>query len=295
MAEAAAAATGAPSTSGGAPPAAPSTGVVPNAGATLTAVPTGSPQAQQWINEFKSDDLKSFVQERKFTSVEQMAERYKNLESLKGVPDDRLLIVPKNWDSPEASAMWEKLGRPKDPKGYEFTEKPADPTFLKWAEDSFIKNNVVKSQAQGLLKSYNEFMTKSLAESATARANAIKQADEKLRGEWGAKYDENLKIAQTGARALGLDAKTLDVIEALQGREGLFKTLKEIGVRVGEAPFVDAGGPPKELTPEEARAQIQDLMKDEKFYKKLTRGDVEAREKWDRLNKAAAPGERQIG
>lgn len=289
MAEAAAA-TQAPATTG-APPAPPS-----SAGQALSTPPQVNTNTANWFGDFKNEDLRTYVQDKKFTGPEQMAERYKNLESLRGVPEERLLKLPENLDGPEAKVIWERLGTPKDANGYEFDEKGQDPQLLGWAKETFLQNNLTKTQAQSVLKSYNELMTKNLTAQQTQRTNSILQADEKLKAEWGAQYDANVNLAKQGAKVLGLDAKTLDVIEAMQGREGLYKTLKTIGVSVGESNFVDGqNSTAPEMTQEQAAAEIKTLLNDAKFVKKVARGDKEETEHWNKVNRIAAPGDKQLG
>lgn len=282
-------------TAGSPPPAAPS---VASAGASLAAPPPQvNMQGASWMNEFKNEDLKNYAMEKKFTSPEQMAERYKNLEGLRGVPEDRLLKLPEKMDGPEANIIWEKLGKPKDAAGYEFVDEGQDPEFLGWAKETFLKNNVPKSMAHAVVKDYNDMMTKSLLAQKETRQNAILQADNKLQKEWGAQYETNVNLAKQGAKVLGLDAKTLDIMEALQGREAVYKNLQKIGVGVGESNFVDGAKPPQTTTttPEQAQAEIKQLINDKKFGKALSKGDAEALERWNNLNRLAAPGEKQLG
>lgn len=283
-----------------APVAAPSTATaapIASAGAALAPPPPQvNTQAANWFGDFKNDELRSYVQEKKFTGPEQMAERYKNLESLRGVPEDRLLKLPEKMEGPEAKVIWEKLGTPKDVAGYEFDEKGQDPKLLSWAKETFLKNNMTKSQGQSLLNEYNQLMTNELKQQNEARTHAILQADEKLKSEWGNQYETNLNLAKQGAKVLGIDSKTLDVIEALQGRESLFKTLKGIGVAVGESSFVDGGSQAATtMSADQAQAEIKQLLNDKKFVKAMGKGDQEARQKWDSLNRLAAPGDKTLG
>src|SRR5216684_7787114 len=127
----------APPSAGAPPPAPPS--APPSAGSVLTPPPQVNTQPANWFNDFKDDGLKNYVQEKKFTNPEQMAERYKNLESLKGVPEERLLKLPEKMEGPEAKVIWEKLGTPKDVTGYEFQEKEIDPS-LSGLKDVFLKS-----------------------------------------------------------------------------------------------------------------------------------------------------------
>lgn len=275
-------------------PVAPAAAVTPSAGAALTSVPTG-----EWANGFKNQELKAYVADKKFTDPEQLAERYQSLEKKLGVPADRLLRLPEKMEGDEAKAIWERLGAPKEAKGYELAKDKADadPQFTTWAEGMFHKNNLTKAQAIGVVAEYEAYAKAQIASQTEARSNAMKQADVTLKKEWGPHYEANINICSQGAKILGLDKATLDTMEAIQGREKLFKTLQKIGASVGESAFVDGGHAPTTptLSAEEASQKLKDLQTDKKFAKKLFAGNVEARAEWDRLNKLAAPGEKQIG
>lgn len=262
----------------------------PGAGAT-------SAGTSQWYNDFKSQELKTFAEQKKFISPEQVVERYLNLEKLKGVPAERLLQLPEKMEGEDAKVIFEKLGAPKEFQGYELTkEKVQDQAFLKWAENAFVKSNLTKSQAQSLTDTYNEFLKQNSHAQQEARANMIKQHDEALKKQWGAQYEANVNLAKQGAKALGLDQKTVDIMEMIQGRETLLKTLQKIGVGVGEANFVDGNtAAPKAMTQEEAQAEIRQLMQDRKFQKAWNKGDKDAIDRWNKLNQLAAPGEKPIG
>lgn len=276
-------------------PAAPAAPVAPTtAGVALTSVPAGP----EWAASFKNESLKAYVQERKFTDPEQLAERYQSLEKLRGVPEERLLKLPEKLEGDEARAVFERLGAPKDVKGYEIPrDEKSDQKFLGWAEETFLKNSLTKTQAQGVVGAFNDFQKAQVQAHQESQRLAIQHADESLKTEWGPHYEKNLTIAKQGARILGLDAKTLDVIEAVQGRESLFKTLQKIGVSVGESDFVspNSGAPAVPLTTEQANAKIKEMMQDKKFVKKVSRGDADALATWNELNRLAAPGEKSIG
>lgn len=266
----------------------------PSAGATLVSVPQGA--GAEWASSFKDENVRTTVS--RFKTPEDLATSYYNLEKMKGVPEDRLLKLPEKLEGPEARAIFERLGAPKDPKGYELPrdQKDMDPKFTEFAESMFFEQGITKAQAQGIVGKYSEYAQKQMLDQVTARNNSIIQADEKLKGEWGAAYEKNINIVKQGVHILGLDAKTLDFLEAAQGRETLYKTLHKIGVGVGESSFVDgSASAPAKPTQEQAQEQLKQLTGDEKFRKKLLKGDVEARKQWDEVNQLAAPGEKQIG
>lgn len=288
--EAAAAAPSAPSAApAAAPPAAPS-----SAGATLTSVPAG----QDWSGSFK-EETRNYISQKGFKTPEALAESYRHLEQkLSSRPgDERTLILPEKMEGADARAVWERLGAPKEAKGYEIPRiENSDNSFADWAEQAFHQSNLTKDQAQGLHKAFTALQQAEIKAHADNLRTNLAQADAKLQKEWGASYEQNLNIAKQGAKILGLDAKTLDTMEALQGREALFKNLQKIGVSVGESNFVDGQVAVQQVTtPEQAQAKIRDLMQDAKFVKKVNRGDTDALKVWNDLNQAAAPGTKTIG
>lgn len=276
----------------GAPPAAP-------AAAPSSAGNVLNPNPPEWANGFKSEEVKTYISQKGFKSPEALAESYKSLEAKLSSrpPDDKIIAIPDKFEGDQARAVFEKLGLPKEPKGYEIPrEADSDPKFLEWAEGAFHKNNLTKSQAIGVVQAFNEMVKANMATQAEAQKNAILQAEATLQKEWGPHYDTNLGLAKQGAKILGLDEKTLDIIEAVQGRDKLFKTLQKIGVGVGESNFVDGGAAPgDQQTAETAQAEINALKADTEFGRKLLSGDVEAKAKWEKLHRLASPGNKAIG
>lgn len=268
---------------------------VPSAGGTLL-----TPQPAEWANNFQNNDIKTYVSQKGFKSAEALAESYKALETKfsSRAPDDRTIVIPEKFEGDAAKAVFEKLGMPKEAKDYGFIkdEKTTDIKFTEWAESAFHKSNLTKSQADSLLNSYNEKVKADIQASIDSRKNAISQAEAKLKAEWGAQYDQNVNLAKQGAKILGLDQKTLDIMEAMQGRDSLFKNLQKIGVAVGESNFVDGKtAAPATMTEQEAQAELKKLINDKEFSKKVNAGDRQALEEWNRINQLAAPGTKPIG
>lgn len=266
-----------------------------SAGATLTSVPT----PPEWAGGFK-EETKSYVAQKGFKTPEALAESYKHLEHrLSSLPpENRTIHLPEKMEGDAMKGVFEKLGTPKDVKGYEFQRgEGVNGEFMDFAEGAFLKNNLTKNQAQGVVKAYQEYEQSMMKVQGEQLANSLKQADVNLQKEWGQHYESNLNLAKQGAKILGLDGKTLDLMERSQGREALFKTLQKIGVSVGESNFVDgqAGSQTTQLSAEQATAEIKALMQDRKFVKQINSGKKEAIDRWNELNKLAAPGEKSIG
>jgi len=264
---------------------------------TTTAPTTTTTDSQPWFSGFKNEGLKETV--ARFKTAEDMAESYQNLEKMKGVPENRLLRLPEKMEGPEARAIFERLGAPKEPKGYEIPRDPkaVDPAFADWAESVFHEAGITKSQGLALVGKYNERLTREMQDSIKQRETLNAQADENLKKTWGASYDQNINIVKQGAKILGLDDKTLNIMEALQGREVLFKNLQKIGVSLAESNFETGDGnqQPTTMTAEQAQAEMKALMSDQKFIKKFNRGDKESIERWTKLNQIAAPGQMEVG
>lgn len=285
--EAAAAAAPAPSA-----PAAPAVAPTPTpaAGAHLASLPTGP----DWASSFKNDEAKAYVSQKGFKTAEDLAVSYQNLEKKMGAPEDRLLRLPEKMEGPEARAVWERLGTPKEAKEYGLPRvENGDNSFADFAESAFHKIGIPKAQAVELAGAYSQYGLDVAAAQSKARSQAITIGDEALKREWGNGYEANVGIVKQGVRILGLDAKTLDLMEIGLGREALYKNLQKIGVSVGEAPFIAGGAAPASggETPEVAQEKIKQLQADRKFGKKLGRGDVEATNEWNRLHKIATPGD----
>ncbi len=275
-----------------APPATPA--AAPPAPAAPPPVAAGA----DWTSGF-NDNLKGMIQNKGFKGPVDLAESYYNFEKLQGVPQDRLLKLPENMNTPEGRAIMERLGTPKDAKGYgleKFIPKEGgDPKLAEWAGEVFNKGNLTTAQAETVMQAWNERQAAEVNAHKENLKASIMQADANLKKEWGMAYEQNLNLAKSGMAALELDAKTVDALEALQGREKLFKTLQKIGAGVGEASFV-TGRPAGDgtLAPEQARNKIAELSTNQAFRERLLKGDAAARAEWDRAHQMATPGEMRL-
>lgn len=268
--------------------------VVPAAPPVNTPPPAATPPAPptDWTSSF-SDETKGYVQKKGFKDAGALAESYINLEKLHSVGPDKLLKLPESWEGPEAQAVWERLGKPKDAKGYNLqVPEKGDPKLAEWAAGEFLKNNLTAAQANGVQKAWNDRQAAVAKATADNQAIALTQATEKLKTEWGQAYEKNMNLAKSGMMALELDAATVDLMANTLGAEKVFKQLSKIGAGVGEASFV-AGRPAGDgtVTPEQARSQLEDLKRDQTWVQAYLKGDYDAKKKMEHLQKMAAPGD----
>lgn len=283
MAEAAAAATAAPT---------PTTTTATSSPATGGTV--ASPA--EWTAGF-SDDMRGYVQNKGWKNAQEVADSYRNFEkNYAGVGQERLLKLPESWESPEAQAVWEKLGKPKDAKGYGLkVPEKGDPKLAEWAGDVFHKSNLTSDQAQKVMAAWNERQNAVQTQTAENQKIALTQATEKLKTEWGAAYEKQMNLAKSGMMALELDAATVDLMANTMGAEKVFKQLAKIGAGIGEASFV-AGRPAGDgtVTPEQARNELEELKRDQAWVQKYLAGDFDAKKRMEHLQKMAVPGDMRL-
>ena len=258
---------------------------------------TAAPAAPtEWYGSFNSE-VKGYIQNKGFTSAEELATSYQNLEKLHGVPKERLLTLPEDLNSEEASAVWERLGTPKDPEGYqlEVPEETGDKDLAEWAKKAFHKHKVPRQMAEGFIKEYNEYMGSLVKESSEARSLQLKEQLDGLKKDWGSAYEQNKTIADNAGKTFGITDEELRGLGASIGPAAAMRLLHKIGSGTGEAGFVVGGGPgDAQLAPDQAQNQIKSLLSDTDFRTRLQNGEHQAKEKWDRLHKFAYPGQTSL-
>lgn len=281
-------------------PAAPTAAPAPAAAPTPTpapaaaAPPAGSAQAN-WSDSL-SPEMKDLVTQRGFKDPGQVLESYVNLEKLRGVPQDRLLKLPETPDAPEWKDIYKKLGTPDTKDGYEL--KPAkgdDPEFFNWASDTFHGLNLTKTQAQGILQKFGEFVSNRDTQTSESYKIKTAQQEAQLKKEWGAAYGQNSVNADLAIKKLGIPDNAVKALGKELGFDGAMKLLNTIGSNMGEASFVGAGSGNgfgnQILTPAQAKARIQSLKQDPGFTQKYLSKDAQAMKTMTDLHAMANPGE----
>jgi hypothetical protein len=147
----------------------------------------------------------------------------------------------------------------------------------------------------GLAGAFIEKQLDALQASATAENS---NRDELFK-EWGAQKDAKMADVTAAMRGLGLSRADVAAIQrgfALQyGEPGSKRTLsllQKLGAGMAEDVLrnPDASARKFGVTPEQAQAEIDKLIADQEFGKKLTAKDPEAVARWTRLNAAVAAG-----
>ncbi len=288
------------------PPAAPTTTAAPpappagatetkvsvNADGTPGAVPKGEPS--KWTDSF-DPELKDYVTQKGFQEPKAVLESYRNLEKLRGVPQDRLLKLPDTPDDKAWNDVFTKLGKPATPEGYDLKPKdPQDPSFTNWAKDAFHKLNLTTEQGKALVKQFDAFQEQGRVEAQEKYTAEVQEQTGKLRKEWGAAFNQNVNRARQAYRQFGIPDAAIDTLEKSIGFDGVMKMFHQLGTSVGEHTFINgdggAGFQDAVLTPDQANARIKALKQDPEWASKYLKGAAKERSEMERLLKMANPG-----
>lgn len=264
--------------------------VVPTPTPTPTPAPT--PPAPDWMSGF-SEDQKLFVKNKGYQGPNDLLDSYRNLEKLHGVPADRIVKLPEKMDSPEMRAVWEKLGAPKDAKGYGLpaSKDEAEAKAVAAFENAFFEAGIPKTAAEKIMSKLAEFNNERTKNMTEAQKLAFTQSEQNLKKEWGQAFDQNTHMAKEAARALGMTEQQVNALGANLGHDGAMKLFHKLAGAVREADFVGGKPPGGVRTPAEAQQEIKNLYSDQGFAEKLSKGDREAMDKWTNLHKLAYDGE----
>jgi hypothetical protein len=248
-----------------------------------------------WLEGFDAD-TKSWVSGKGWDKLDassvlpELVKGYRGAERTLGVPADQILRLPGKDAKPEDwRPVWQKLGAPDKPEGYEIKAPEGDPgEFLKTATGWFHELGIPKPMAQGLAAKWNEFaQTQAEAAGAAWDSRFDKEMGE-LKTEWGQDFDKNRDLARRVEKATGLQVEQLQGVERALGPKAYQQFLARFGAALGEHRFVGGEGEKTfSMSADAAKARIAELGKDEAFKKKLMGGDVDAKAEWTKLHEAA--------
>jgi hypothetical protein len=241
-----------------------------------------------------NDDLRGYVQNKGFKDPGAVVDSYRNIEKLMGVPQERLLKLPAKEDDPGWSEVYDRLGRPKDPKEYKIeVPKGDDGKFAEWARGTFHELGISKNAGEKLVGKWNEYAQnaqKTHFETYSAQAEKEEGA---LKKEWGLAFEKHVSIAKQAVNSFGLDGESIEKLEGALGYGKLMKLLHNIGSKLGEGQFHSSGstgsGFNGALTPDAARNKIQTLRGDADFVRRYANGEMSAKEEMERLHRMAYP------
>lgn len=276
------------------------TGTPPAAAPATGGTPVAAPANAPWYSGFSDTDLKGYVEVKGFKDPQTMAESYRNLEKLRGVPQERLLTLPEKLDDDKAMAdVYKRLGRPEKASEYDVKLPPGvSDDFANWARDNFHNLGLSKKQGETLASKWNERIVadaKSHEDKIVADSNV---QHEKLKQEWGAAFEHNINEVRALAKATGLTAETYQSLEATMGVDGFAKFMHglvtKFGIKLGDHAFQtgefnqNSFGP---LSPAAAKAKLDMLMSDKEWVAKYTANSAKEKQEMETLQRYMLAGE----
>ena len=237
----------------------------------VTAPVVAAPETPKtWYDNFADED-KGYLQNKGWNNddgTKNLLTSYKNLEKLRGVPEDRLLKLPESTDTEGWGRVYEKLGRPEKPEGYEYKAPEGveiDSDRLGWASNIAHKIGLNKGQYKDLVENtvaYENEIVKSY-EQRQEQERVISFT--KLKDEWGSAYEERKNLAERGLARFMTD-KSEEAIAKLQaslGHAEVMKMFASIGESISEDKIPSADGVrPFGYSPAQAKSDI-DMLKNE--------------------------------
>ena len=201
-----------------------------------------------WYGEIKDTELKTWAEKNNPKDAESTLKQLRDAQKLIGDPNR--VSLPKAGEDITQSEIWDKLGVPKEAKGYEI-KRPTLPEGMTYDEnfEGQVKETAAKlrihpTQVQGLVDLY--------AQSRIGEFNSLKEHQEKeaadLQGllkEWGADKPVNVELAKRGAKFLGIPQDEIDALESgvLGGRK-VMQALLKFGKAAREGSSVDGDSSP---------------------------------------------------
>ena len=235
------------------------------------------------------DDLRGYVETKGFSDPAAVLNSYRNLEKLRGVPEERLVKLPEKMDEPGAlDAVYDRLGRPEGADKYTraLGEDFNDDVFKGIASEAH-KLGLSDGQFAGLQK-ITGTLANQLAEAQDAATAAAFDA-------WKGSNDEGFNAAARVMASVGVSEDQLAGI--LSGdRVQLYDFLANVAARSGEGQ-VTQGDPPADastMSPAAARQKVSELMADKDFMNQYTSSNIKIRQpaidRMSKLQEAAGKG-----
>lgn len=248
--------------------------------------------ADNHFASLEGEDL-GFVQNKGWKTVGDMLQSYRNLEKLRGVPENELVRISAEPKEEEIAAVMKRLGAPDNYEDYGIQVNPED-------DGPFVKDLLVAMQQAGLTKGQatklNEAYEQSLKgylenvnKQIEARDTAQEQEIDKM---WGNNAVMNRELCKKAARTLGLteeqNVKLKDVFGGPKGQyEFMFKIAQFVTEDLGKG-MSSPGAGFNTMSLEQAKARRNELMKDSDWVSRYMKGGASEREEMVNLNKIIA-------
>lgn len=232
--------------------------------------PVSSPRdqfIQSLPEQFRQDPIFA-----NFDSWDGVAKSYANAAKMIGLDKNQLLAIPKE-ATPEAMApVWDKLGRPSDPNGYDleqYKEMLPSEVLTKYA-DIAHKNGISKSAFNSLLGELANEAKAGEAALQEQERQKVESWQQDVRKEFGVAYDEKITFAQKAVEKFGL-TEAVKENPTMFEHPAIIKALVAIGEKTSEGIVLSNGAINHgKLAPNEAKMELAKFQSDKDTISILT-------------------------
>lgn len=213
------------------------------------------------------DELKADKSLENIKDIESLAKSFVHAQKLVGadkIPVPNKFATEKDWD-----AVYEKLGRPKNSDGYKFNlpeDQNVNQEALKTFADHAHKLGLLPNQADGVVKFYNEMISKELSEADQIALAQRTKAETELKTEWGQAYTTKVQAANNIVSEIfpqGFMNTNLADGTKLGDHPAVIKAFATLADKMGEDKIVQADGPAY-MTPKQIEKEIANITADPK-------------------------------
>lgn len=225
-----------------------------------------------WLDTLSNPDLKANASLKRYESPEKLAEAYLNLEKTLGTEK-----IPWPKDEKDAEGwqrVFDKLGVPKGPEGYQIDEiqMPESLKGMTFDKAAFTKIahevKLTPAQTKALWGKYGETVLGAHQKALGEFTGKVEAARAALMSEWGDAFETKKALAQKVMNSFAGDKETADFIASQIGSNPLgMKFFAKLGEHFAENNVGDFGstGTRFTKTPDEAQAEI-DKIKSNPFH-----------------------------
>ena len=240
----------------------------------------------EWAGSL-DDDGKAWLAKAGHKDVAALVKSQRHLETLLGADKaGRGLVLPKDEGDGEGwSALYDKLGRPKDAAGYALDKREGvEPELAQAFGGTFHELGLSARQAGGIVDRFMGLQQEAATRAEAAAAQKERGEAAQLRSSLGASYEATVETALRAAGAAGLEEAQLVAIRRAIGPTALVTALARLGAGVLEDRMPNGAGG---AGGGDALMQLEARKKDGAFMERYLNKDKEAVAEMNRLYSAA--------
>ena len=205
--------------------------------AATSAAANGAGASPAWYAELAAEDI-GWLQNRGLADPDaakaapKMAQQFRQLEGLRGIPADRIFSWPKPEDG--LDAVWAKLGVPAKAEDYTFgnhtwEDTPEARETKGLFADLGARAHLTEEQIGLVLDFFNEASAAVKGEDDGAKAARIAEANDIIKQSWGARESEFNALADVGMARIAELMQEAGNTKMVERSEGALKALTEAG------------------------------------------------------------------